>query len=74
MLSTELRDRTFILLRNRSPALTLQKIADETGLTKRWLENFLNEIVDDPSASRVETLYVFLTGKPLELEPKDIQL
>lgn len=74
MLSSDLRDRTLILLRNRPPITTLQKIADETGLTKRWLENFLNSVVDDPGSSKVETLYVFLTGKPLELEPKDIPL
>lgn len=74
MLSSSLRDRTIMLLRNRDSSLTLEKISNETGLTKRWLENFIGNTVDDPGVLKVETLYVFLTGTVLELEPKDTPL
>lgn len=74
MFSRELCDRTLILLKHRDPSLTLQKIADETGLKKRWLEKFVADNIVEPGASKVETLYVFLTGKRLELEPKELNL
>lgn len=70
MFSNRLRDRTLKLIKHRDRTVTLEIIAIETGLTRRWLEEFLAGNIDDPGVVKVETLYVFLTGGPLLLEPE----
>lgn len=56
------------LLQARSRLQTYAVIAENTGLTVRWLAQFANsDASDDFSATRVETLYNYLSGKPLDL-------
>lgn len=39
----------------------------ETGLPFYWLRKFASGDVKDPSVNRIQKLYEYLTGKPLEV-------
>lgn len=58
---------TLHLYRERPRTKTLDIIARDTGLAREWLINFGGEASHDPGVRKVETLYVYLTGKQLEL-------
>lgn len=73
MISTRLRDRTQQLLRERPRTTTLEMIADATGLSARWIQDFGNDRSPDPGVCKVETLYTYLTGGPLLLEPEELR-
>lgn len=55
------------LLANRPRTLTYAHIEKETGVKVRWLETFAADKMAGPSCVKVETLYVFLSGKPLDV-------
>ena len=59
--------RTRALLAERPRTLTYAHIEAATGLRCRWLERFAADADYDPPAGRVETLYEFLTGSPLDV-------
>jgi transcriptional regulator with XRE-family HTH domain len=48
------------LLLSRSRNLTYEIISNKTGLTISWLRSFARSAINDPSASKLETLISFL--------------
>ena len=67
MVEPKLRDRALELLANRPRDMTLKHIADTTGLPEAWLKLFARDKIADPSVNRVETLYNYLSEKPLDV-------
>jgi hypothetical protein len=67
--SSRLAPITQELLRNRPQGLTLVQIAKDTALTLAWLQYFVSTPKRDAAASRVETLYEYLTKTKLDLVP-----
>lgn len=67
MIDTRLRDITLRHLRKRPRDLTLQQIADATGLPKTWIEKFSQGKNDHPSVNYVSTLYQHLTKTTIRL-------
>ena len=63
----QLYGRTLELLKERSRSVTLKNISEATGLPEPWLKTFAQEKVADPSVNRVEILYAYLNGKPLNV-------
>lgn len=63
----KLRAKVLELLGNRPRNMTYKDIADATDLPEPWLKTFAAGRIADPSVNRVETLYNFLTGKPLNV-------
>lgn len=61
-LRSELTDRTRNLLYNRAQHITYKKIATETGIKSKWLEDFALGGQKSYCIMRVETLYRYLTG------------
>jgi hypothetical protein len=51
----------------KSSEETTFSIAVATGLTYSWVAAFRGDRMPDPSVRRVQTLYEYLTGKPLKL-------
>lgn len=67
-LSTSWHDETLTLLVHRPRTLTIEKISQETGLTNRWLDTFLERREGhDPGVSKVETLNKFLKKYAAEI-------
>lgn len=66
-LKTKLRDKTLELLQNRSIQQTFQKIEEDTGLRVDWLSKLSQGQIPDPSSNRIETLYEYLSGNPIQL-------
>jgi transcriptional regulator with XRE-family HTH domain len=62
-----LRNHTLYLARVRPRNITIEKIANVTGLSETWLKKFCAGQIEEPSVNKIETLYVYLTGKQLEL-------
>lgn len=42
-------------------------IAQDTGLSERWIYDVAGEKMKDPGVNKVEALYIYLTGVPLRL-------
>lgn len=42
-------------------------IYKETHIPPPWLSQFAHDRIPDPGVNKIETLYTFLTGQPLEL-------
>lgn len=58
------------LLQQRPRNVTYDKIAQDTGLSVRWLTQLATykaDCVTDFGTLKVETLYTYLSGKRLEL-------
>jgi hypothetical protein len=51
----------------KSSGETIFDIAEATGLTYGWIVAFAGNRMRNPSVSRVQRLYEYLTGKPLKL-------
>lgn len=51
----------------RSSGESTEAIAVETGLSYSWLVTFAADRMRNPSVSKVQKLYEYLTGKPLRL-------
>lgn len=65
---SKLAARTRVLLANRPRPVTYAHIATATGLSPRWLERFASDTASgDFHCGKVEKLYEFLTGKPLDV-------
>lgn len=56
-------DRTVCIM--RESGLTIERIAEDTGLPKEWLVSFRLQRIASPGIGRVEKLYEYLTGKRL---------
>lgn len=65
----ELVSRTRELLKNRPEELTYKKISADTDITVAWLDYFANNpgSLANTSATRVATLYEYLSGTKLEV-------
>lgn len=72
MLNSSLYDRTLHLVKNRPVTVTFQVIADATGVKRSWIEAFASGRIPDPSVRKVETIYVFLSKKPLDFGGCDV--
>jgi hypothetical protein len=55
------------MLVERPRKLTLRMIADEIGITERWLLNFASGKTPNPGVNTVQALYEYLAGKELAL-------
>lgn len=64
-MQTSLRDKTLELVNNYQG--TLIELGHRTGVKPKWLWDFKNGVHRKPDVCIVETLYVFLSGKKLEL-------
>jgi hypothetical protein len=58
-------ERSQELVRNRPRPITFRVIEEGTGISPRWLTDFTNGRITEPSAQRIQKLYEFLTGQPL---------
>lgn len=67
MVDSRMLTLTRKLYRERPPEVTNEVIAKATGLKTSWLNDFGWERSPDPSVKKVETLFVYLNGKPLDL-------
>jgi len=63
----ELPERALDLVRNRPPSMTLEKIAENTGINHNWLKAFTSGRIIEPGAAKTWTLYCFLSGKQHDL-------
>jgi hypothetical protein len=61
-----LTEKTLELLKNRPRTLEYEKISQDTGIGGSWLRMFATNRIKDPGCYRVETLYNYLSDKPLE--------
>lgn len=61
----QIAKRTREHLRNRPRTLTVEKIAEDTGLTVAWINDFSSSPERDHGVSKVETLYFYLKGEKL---------
>lgn len=66
-MNSRLYNVTLQLLADRPRRLTLNKIAEDTKLNIGWLMDFGTRRIKEPSVFKVETLYTYLTGKPLDV-------
>lgn len=64
---SQLNIKTLYLLKNRSRRLTLDQIARDTQVSKSWLRKYSEGKIDDPGTAKIEALYVYLSGKPLDV-------
>jgi hypothetical protein len=64
---SKLEDKTRLLLCTAPRKLSFAKISADTGLTGNWLSDFSMGQLTHPSVGRVETLYNYLSKKPLEV-------
>ena len=51
----------------RPRVLTYEVIAEECNVSKRWLEQLAAGKIKEPSVCKVEAVYEFVTGKPLDV-------
>lgn len=54
-------------LQTRPKGLTLKQIAEETGISFRWLRLLSTDKYQECSCVKLEQLYVYFTGRELEL-------
>jgi hypothetical protein len=64
---SRLQARTLELLKNRPISLTLKKLSEETGLPEGWLHSIIKFPMMSSSAHRIEVLFNYLNGKPLDI-------
>lgn len=65
--TSQLAALTRQLLQDRPRSKTYSIIALETGLSEAWLDDFNRNTGRDFGVNRVESLYIYLSGKKLEL-------
>lgn len=63
----KLRQQTLNLLKERPRHRTLARISMDTGIPFFWLEHFSKGRTKNPNCDTVEKLYIYLTGRELEL-------
>ncbi len=66
-MSTQWRDKTLKLLKDRDSSITFRIIQNDTGLKEDWLTKFAQGLIDDPSVNKVETLLNYLNGYPTKV-------
>ena len=60
--------KTIELLQNRSVQLTLDRVAEDCDVTASWLSLLLSKTPPaEAGVNKVQRLYEYLSGKPLEL-------
>ena len=58
--------KTQDLLVKRSRTLTLEKIHEDCpALNVRWLSDFANKRIEEPSVNKIQMLFEYLTGEPI---------
>lgn len=60
MITTELRDKTIEMLRNRPATLTYEQIEQQTTIPAGWLKALARGVIEDPGVNRVQTLNSYL--------------
>lgn len=60
--------RTMELLRQRPRTLTVDMIAQDTGLHPGWIARLSNPAYGSPSVDAVVKLYEYLSGHPLDIK------
>ena len=65
--SSKLLTSTMKALAERPRVLTYEVIAEECGVSARWLQQLVAGKIEDPGVCKVEAVYVFVTGKPLNV-------
>lgn len=63
---SSLAETTRRLLRTRSRDVTLNSIAEATGIDIHFISSFNNDNIAHPSVHKVQRIYEFLTGRNLE--------
>lgn len=63
----KLHRATLYLLHNRPRLLTYAIIGKETGLGAHWVRKFAQDKNPNPGVNSVERLYIYLSGKELNL-------
>ena len=63
----ELYQAVLRLIEERPRIVTLKDIADGADVPLAWLKTFAAGNISDPSVNRIEVLYVYLTGKTLDV-------
>lgn len=71
MSSVSLLERTLYLVRNRPVTVTYAMIAAETGVSAHWLKMFASGNITDPGVNKIEKLYEYLNGSPLNFGEAD---
>lgn len=67
MSASVLATRTREALAARPRIVTYEVIAEECGVSVRWIQQFASDTIADPGVHKVEALYNFLTGKELDI-------
>ncbi|WP_139020493.1 hypothetical protein [Citromicrobium sp. JLT1363] len=62
-----LRAKVLKIIEERPRTVTLKDIAEGADVPLAWLKTFAAGNIGDPSVNRVEVLYVYLTGKSLDV-------
>lgn len=65
--TSKLHTRTVEAIANRPRLITYDVIAEECGVTVRWLQQFTSGNIADPGVAKVEAVYEFVTGKKLDV-------
>ena len=52
--------------------MDIRALSKATGLNYDWLIKFKAEKIKDPSVNKVQTLYEYLSGKPLIVEQERV--
>ncbi len=63
----DLEARTFELLKTRPHNQTFDDISRATGIKVAWLRHYSRGEAKAPSVHKVERLYVFLSGRSLDV-------
>lgn len=63
----ELLTAVYKLLDERPRTVTLNDVADGTGLPVQWVKVLSARKIKNPSVNRVERLYTYLKGQPLNV-------
>ena len=64
---SRLKERTREMLLERPRTKTYEIIAKDTGLHKRWIEDFAKNPHHDQGVAKVEKLYEYLSGRTLDI-------
>jgi hypothetical protein len=67
MYQSRLYSHTRDLLINRPASISLKQVSDDTGIQVRNLQYIVRGKSKSPNVNTVERLYVYLSGKPLNL-------
>lgn len=65
--ASRLRDKVLELLDNRPRNVTLKDVAAGAGVKEAWLKRLVANDIPEPGVGKVEAVYTYLSGKPLDV-------